>query len=179
VRVPGAFEGFELAVRAILGQQVSVRAAHTLAGRLVERFGPAVETGVDGLTRAFPAAGDLAKRSVDDLASIGIIAQRAGAILGLARAVADGALALEAGADVERAVGALNALPGVGDWTAQYVAMRALGWPDAFPASDLVVMRALGVKSAAQARSAAAGWRPWRAYAVMHLWRSQALARRR
>ena len=174
VRVPGAFEGFELAVRAILGQQVSVRAAHTLAGRVARRFGLPVDTGVAGLEYAFPTAQTMASCAVEDVASLGIIAQRARAIVGLARAVADGRLRLESGADVEREVQALTALAGVGDWTAQYIAMRALGWPDAFPAADLVVMKALGAKTAAQARAAAASWRPWRAYAVMHLWRAQA-----
>ncbi len=178
LRVPGAFDGFELAVRAILGQQVSVRAAHTLAGRLAKRFGQAVDTGVQGLEHAFPTAGTLAGRGADEIAGLGIIAQRARAVVGLARAVEQGVLRLEPGADVQREVEAMTALAGVGDWTAQYVAMRALGWPDAFPAADLVVMRALGVKTAAQARAAAASWRPWRAYAVMQLWRSQALARR-
>jgi AraC family transcriptional regulator of adaptative response / DNA-3-methyladenine glycosylase II len=179
LRVPGAFDGFELAVRAILGQQVSVRAAHTVAGRLAQRFGLPVDTGVPGLRHAFPTARELAARDVGEIASLGIIAQRARAIVGLARAVVEDGLQLESGADVEREVEALNALAGVGDWTAQYIAMRALGWPDAFPAADLVVMRALGVKTAAQARAAAAAWRPWRAYAVMQLWRAQALARGR
>ena len=179
LRVPGAFDGFELAVRAILGQQVSVRAAHTLAGRIARTFGVPVDTGIDGLVCAFPTAQVLAATSVDEIASLGIIAQRARAIIALAHALADGDLRLESGADVERELQALNALAGVGDWTAQYIAMRALGWPDAFPAADLVVMKALGVKTAAQARDAAAAWRPWRAYAVMHLWRSQAQRARR
>jgi AraC family transcriptional regulator of adaptative response / DNA-3-methyladenine glycosylase II len=177
LRVPGAFDGFELAVRAILGQQVSVRAAHTLAGRFAQRFGQPVDTGVRGLHHAFPTAGTLAGCGVDEVAGLGVIAQRARAIIGLAKAVAQGGLRLESGADVQREVDALNEIAGIGDWTAQYIAMRALGWPDAFPAADLVVMRALAVKTAAQARAAAAHWRPWRAYAVMQLWRAQAQAR--
>jgi AraC family transcriptional regulator of adaptative response / DNA-3-methyladenine glycosylase II len=174
LRVPGAFDGFELGVRAILGQQVSVRAAHTIAGRVARRFGAEVATGVPGLEIAFPQPSTLAAASVDELAALGIVAQRAAAIRALSVALCDGRISLEPGGDVERELEALRALPGLGDWTAQYIGMRALGWPDAFPAGDLVVMRALGAKTPAQAREAAAAWRPWRAYAVMHLWRGQA-----
>lgn len=171
LRVPGAFDGFELAVRAILGQQVSVRAAHTVAGRIAARFGTPVATGVAGLDLAFPSPQALAGVGADELAGLGIVGQRARAIVALARAVRDGRVALEPGGDVDREIAQLQALPGIGDWTAQYVAMRALGWPDAFPAGDLVVMKALGAASPAAARDAAQAWRPWRAYAVMHLWR--------
>lgn len=174
LRVPGAFDGFELAVRAILGQQVSVRAAHTVAGRIAARFGPPVATGVAGLDLAFPAPQALAGVAVDELAALGVVGQRARAIVALARAVCDGHVALEPGGDVETEIARLQSLPGIGDWTAQYIAMRALGWPDAFPAGDLVVMRALGAASPAAAREAARAWQPWRAYAVMHLWRRHA-----
>jgi len=174
VRVPGAFDGFELAVRAILGQQVSVRAAHTVAGRVAARFGSPVATGVAGLDLAFPAPQALAAAAVDELAALGIVGQRARAIVALARAVCDGRIALEPGGDVEAEIARLRSLPGIGDWTAQYIAMRALGWPDAFPAGDLVVMRALGAPTPAAARDAARAWQPWRAYAVMHLWRRHA-----
>lgn len=170
IRLPGTVDGFELAVRAILGQQVSVRAAHTLAGRLVERFGTAVETPHQGLGRAFPSPDRLAGQPLSAIAGIGIVAQRARALLALAEAVAHGRLALEPQADVDETLARLTSLPGIGDWTAQYVAMRALRWRDAFPAADLVVMRALGVRTPKAAREAADRWRPWRAYAVMHLW---------
>ena len=172
VRVPGAFDGFEMAVRAILGQQVSVRAAHTLAGRIARRFGQPVETGIDGLDTAFPSAERIARLAVGDIASLGIVAQRARALLALAGAVAERRVVLEAGADVDATIATLNSLPGIGDWTAQYVAMRALSWPDAFPASDLGVLKALGVPGARRAQALSQRWRPWRAYAVMMLWRS-------
>jgi len=175
LRVPGAFDGFELGVRAILGQQVSVRAAHTVAQRVARRFGAEAATGVPGLGIAFPSPSVIAAARVDELAALGIVAQRATAIRALATALCDGRISLEPGGDVERELEALRALPGIGDWTAQYIGMRALGWPDAFPAGDLVVMRALGAKTPAQARAAAQAWRPWRAYAVMHLWRGQAV----
>lgn len=170
IRLPGGFDGFELAARAILGQQVSVKAAHTLAGRVAARFGLPVETPFEGLNRAFPAAAVLAAQAPEDVAALGIVRQRAAALVGLARAVAEGRLTLDPAVDVDEALAALRALPGIGDWTAQYVAMRALGWPDAFPASDLVLMRALGVRTPKAALAAAEAWRPWRGYAVMHLW---------
>lgn len=170
IRLPGGFDGFELAARAILGQQVSVKAAHTLAGRVADRFGVPVDTPFDGLTRAFPTAAELAAQAPENVAALGIVRQRAAALVGLARAMAEGRLPLEPAADVDGTLAALRALPGIGDWTAQYVAMRALGWPDAFPASDLVLMRALRVRTPRAALAAAEAWRPWRGYAVMHLW---------
>ncbi|MFZ9679396.1 MAG: DNA-3-methyladenine glycosylase family protein [Quisquiliibacterium sp.] len=179
LRVPGAIDGFELAVRAILGQQVSVKAAHTLAGRLARRFGSAIETGIQGLELVFPLPQAIAQARETDLAELGIVAQRAGAIHTLARAVCEGRVRLEPGAQVAEQIAALRTVPGIGDWTAQYIAMRALGCPDAFPAADLVLMRALGVSTAARAREVAAQWIPWRSYAVMHLWRAQAGASQR
>ncbi|MEN9315688.1 MAG: hypothetical protein RIS35_2081 [Pseudomonadota bacterium] len=179
IRLPGGFDGFELAARAILGQQVSVKAAHTLAGRVAARFGPSVEMPFEGLSRAFPTPDVLAAAAPEDVAALGIVRQRAAALVSLARAIAEGRLALDPAGDVDEALAALRALPGIGDWTAQYVAMRALGWPDAFPASDLVLMRALDVRTPKAALAAAEAWRPWRGYAVMHLWsgaRPQALA---
>ena len=171
VRVPGAFDGFELAVRAILGQQITVKAASTLSGRFAARFGAPVATPFTDLDRAFPAAAAIAGRTVDDIASLGIIAARARSILALAAAIDDRRLRLEPGQPVDDTVRALRLLPGIGDWTAQYIAMRALACPDAFPAGDLIVRRQLGVATAAQALARAEAWRPWRAYAVMHLWR--------
>lgn len=158
LRVPGAWDAFEIAVRAILGQQVSVRAASTLAGRLVARFGRAVPGGADGLTHLFPEPGALADA---DVASIGMPRARAEAIRGLARAVARGESVLE---DVER----FASLAGVGSWTAGYVAMRALRDPDAFPRGDVVLRRF---------ERASDPWRPWRAYAAMHLWMMEARRR--
>jgi AraC family transcriptional regulator, regulatory protein of adaptative response / DNA-3-methyladenine glycosylase II len=182
LRVPGAWCGFELAVRAILGQQVSVRAASTLAGRLVEAWGEPlesalVEASAGALRFAFPAAERLAGA---DLRGLGLPAARARAVAELARSVAAGELDLAPGADPEQVMERLQALPGVGPWTARYVAMRALREPDAFPASDLGLRRALAggsaLPSAADTARMAERWRPWRAYAALHLWTAGAAA---
>ena len=170
LRVPGAVDGFELAVRAILGQQVSVRAASTLASRLAAGFGEPLETPYPLLCRLTPTAERIAAATLEDLTRLGLTGARAASLLALARAVAEDGLSLEPGGDVEAKMAFLKALPGVGEWTAQYIAMRALRWPDAFPASDLVLMRALGAAKPADALAAAEAWRPWRAYAAMHLW---------
>src|SRR5438445_281284 len=171
LRVPGAWDAFELAVRAVLGQQVTVRGATTLAGRLVRAFGTPLDQAGDGLTHLFPRPEALADT---DLASIGLPRSRAATIRGLARAVARGEIALDAARGLEDAVARLAAVPGIGAWTAHYIAMRALGEPDAFPAADLGLRRALGNGAGplAPARVAerAEAWRPWRAYAAMHLW---------
>lgn len=171
VRVPGAWDGFELAVRAILGQQVSVRGATTLAGRLAERYGEKLDAGAE-LSRLFPEPRVLASAR---LASLGLPAARARAISGLARAVASGELRIDASLGLEETVRALRALPGVGEWTAQYVAMRALREPDAFPAGDLGLRKAFGNGKPIperQLEQRAQAWRPWRAYAAMLLWRT-------
>lgn len=170
LRVPGAIDGFELAVRAILGQQVSVVAARTLAGRLVNTFGESIDTPFSDLTAIFPSAEIIAALSVADIAKLGIVSGRARSIFALAQAVNAGELSLWPGVDVEATIVQLKELPGIGEWTAQYIAMRALAWPDAFPASDLAVMKALGTKNPKHALAAGEKWRPWRAYAVMHLW---------
>lgn len=174
VRVPGTLDGFALAVRAILGQQVSVRGATTLMGRLVEAFGAPYAGRDPALTRLMPTAAVLAALRTGDVALLGMPRARADAVLALARAVAGGGLSLTAGADATRTIRALTALPGIGDWTAHYIAMRALRWPDAFPANDLVLRRSAGNVTAGQLRTRAEGWRPWRAYAAMHLWRTAA-----
>lgn len=172
LRLPGAFDGFELAVRAILGQQITVKAARTLAGRFARAFGEAIETPMPGVNRLFPSAAVIADASISDIASLGIVSARANAIIALARAVASGDLRLEPGAQIDGTLTQLRALPGIGEWTAQYVAMRALSWPDAFPHADYGVLKALGEKLPRQALARAAAWQPWRAYAVMHLWKS-------
>jgi AraC family transcriptional regulator of adaptative response / DNA-3-methyladenine glycosylase II len=169
LRVPGAFDGFELALRAILGQQVSVKAATTLFGRFAEAFGEPLQTPHPGLIQSGPAAERVAQASVDQLAKLGLPRTRAASVKALARAAADG-LRIEAGGDVEATTARLKELPGIGDWTAQYVAMRALRDADAFPASDLAILKALGVRKAGEAIARAERWRPWRAYAVLHLW---------
>ncbi|MDF1485722.1 AlkA N-terminal domain-containing protein [Ramlibacter sp. H39-3-26] len=170
LRVPGTPDGFELAVRAVLGQQVTVAAARTLGGRLVAAFGEAVETPFAGMARLFPTPAALAAASGDALGRLGIVRQRQAALQALARETAAGRLALYPGADVAATCAALRALPGIGDWTAQYVAMRALRWPDAFPAGDVALQKALGVATARAAEAAAQGWRPWRSYAVLRAW---------
>jgi AraC family transcriptional regulator of adaptative response / DNA-3-methyladenine glycosylase II len=171
LRVPGAFDGFEMAVRAILGQQVTVKAARTLAGRFVNAFGDRVESPLDGLGLVFPQPERIAALSVSSVAGLGIVSARAHAIVGLARYVAAGTLTLEPGADVNAALDRLRAIPGVGEWTAQYIAMRALAWPDAFLESDIGVMKALQERHRGRIREHAEAWRPWGSYAVMHLWR--------
>lgn len=170
LRVPGAFDGFEIAVRAILGQQITVKAARTLAGRFAAAFGDAVQTVFPEIRHLFPTPARITACHVSDIAELGIVSQRAGAILGLARAIAGGVLRLEPGPDVEETVKGLLVLPGIGTWTAQYIAMRALSWPDAFPHTDLGVMKAMNETKPARVLAAAEKWRPWRAYAVMHLW---------
>jgi AraC family transcriptional regulator, regulatory protein of adaptative response / DNA-3-methyladenine glycosylase II len=174
LRVPGAFDPFELGVRAILGQQVSVAAATTLGGRLARTLGRPVGGMPDGLTHVFPAAVELAGARAAELQALGLTGQRARTVLAFARAVADGRVDLAPGSDAEAAVGSLQEIPGIGPWTAHYIVMRALKWPDAFPAADLVVRRQLGVTAARDAEARAEGWRPWRAYGVMHLWRQAA-----
>lgn len=174
VRIPGALDGFALAVRAILGQQVSVRGATTVMGRLVDRYGEPYDGGHPALSRLMPTAATLARLRTGDIASLGMPGARADAVLALARAVDAGDVQLVPGGDAARTMRALTALPGIGDWTAHYIAMRALRWPDAFPANDLVLRRAAGNLTAAQLIRQAEPWRPWRAYAAMHLWRSAA-----
>ncbi len=174
LRVPGALDGFELAVRAVLGQQVTVQAGCRQAHRLALRYGEAVETPWPELNRLFPSPAALAAATSDDLGALGIIRQRQAAIIGIAHAVIDQKLALHGGADVQASVDTLKALPGIGDWTAQYIAMRALRWPDAFPAGDVALHKALGVQGqknpARLAEAASQAWKPWRSYAVIRAW---------
>jgi len=172
LRLPGAFDGFEIAVRAILGQQVTVKAASTIAGRFARAFGEPVATPHGALTHLFPTAQAIAALDPPDIAAQGIVAARARAIAALAREAAAGRVALDPGADVDATLAALERIPGVGPWTAQYVAMRALAWPDAFPLPDVAVLKAMGERDARRAVALAEAWRPWRAYAVMHLWKS-------
>ena len=173
LRVPGALDGFELAVRAVLGQQITVAAARTLAQRLVNKFGEPIDTPWPELSMLFPSPAVLAAATSDELGQLGIVRQRQAAIAGLARAVTGG-LQLHGGSDVQATIEALKALPGIGDWTAQYIAMRALRWPDAFPAGDVALHKILGVQGlknpARLAEAASLGWKPWRSYAVIRTW---------
>ncbi len=172
LRVPGAFDGFEVAVRAILGQQVTVAAARTVAGRFAAAFGDRVDTPFDALTTAFPTAERVAAVPYGRIAKLGMPGARARTVITLAREVADGKLVLMPNADIEATLDKLRALPGIGEWTAQYIAMRALAWPDAFPHTDVGVMKALNLSNPKRVLAAGEAWRPWRAYAVMHLWQS-------
>jgi AraC family transcriptional regulator, regulatory protein of adaptative response / DNA-3-methyladenine glycosylase II len=172
LRVPGAFDGFEMAVRAILGQQVSVKAASTLAARFAAAFGEPVITPFPALTHLSPAPERVAAAEPAAIAALGIVRARADALLALARAVTAGRIRLEPAGDVQPALAELRRLPGIGEWTAQYIAMRALGWPDAFPHTDLGLRKALGEANPKRILAMAEAWRPWRAYAAMHLWKS-------
>ncbi|WP_233842402.1 DNA-3-methyladenine glycosylase 2 [Dyella sp. 2HG41-7] len=174
LRLPGSWDGFEVAVRAILGQQVSVAAARTLASRIVHRYGQPLATPVaPGLERLFPTPETLADA---DLNSLGITTARAESIRGVARALLDGRVDFRVEQSLDEFVQRWVALPGIGEWTAHYMAMRGLSHPDAFPAADLILRRAASNGEEALSTKAltqlAEAWRPWRAYAVMHLWRS-------
>ncbi|MEO8937640.1 MAG: AlkA N-terminal domain-containing protein, partial [Burkholderiaceae bacterium] len=182
LRMPGAWDRFELALRAVLGQQISVAGASTLSGRLAERFGLAVVTPFAGLDRAAATAGVLAQADIADIAAIGMPKTRANTIRELARFADAGGLRIAPGTTCHHAVALLDSIPGIGPWTAHYIAMRALRYPDAFPSGDLGLRKALGMlegvaimptEAALERRSTA--WRPWRAYAAITLW--HALAR--
>jgi len=172
LRVPGAFDGFELAFRAVLGQQISVQAATKIACRYAEAFGEKIETPFPELTRLTPLAQKTTSATLDDIARLGIIRTRAACILALAEAFRSGRLQLDPGAHPEAAIAQLVALPGIGPWTAHYIAMRALRWPDAFPKEDIAVRNNLGGVTAKRAEELSQPWRPWRSYAVMHAWNS-------
>ncbi len=171
LRVPGSFDDFEIAVRAVLGQQVSVRAATTLAGRLVARFGVPLDplTITPTLTHRFPTATELARHGPADLAAIGLPATRAATLHALAIAFSSGPMR-EPPDDPETFASVLRTIPGIGDWSAQYLVLRGLHHPDAFPAGDLVLRKALGGLSPRAIEARAQPWRPWRAHAALHLW---------
>ncbi len=166
LRVPGSYDGFELAVRAVLGQQVSVAAARTFAGRLAARHGPpAPPGGPAGLTALFPSPAELADA---DLSGLGLTTSRQRTLRTLATAAATGRLSLDPGADPAETTARLAGLPGIGPWTIGYIMMRSGADPDAFPAGDLGLRRAMARLGAAPGH--AARWRPWRGYAAIHLW---------
>ena len=166
LRVPGCWDGFELAVRAIIGQQVSVKGAATLAGRLVQTFGTPIAMSPP-LTHLFPSPEVLAEA---DVARIGLPGKRAATIRALARAVSEGRIAFSSVDNIEEFRLRLREIPGIGDWTLQYIAMRALGDPDAMPASDLGLLRNASLHHERELAQRAEAWRPWRAYAAMHFW---------
>jgi len=175
LRVAGAFDPFEAAARAVLGQQVSLAAARTIAGRLVVAGGAPIATPHPELTHVFPSAADISRQpDVGFAASLGVPARRAATLLAFARAIASGRLAFDAALEPASLIEQIIALPGVGPWTAHYLAMRAVGWPDAFPEGDLVLRKRLGGISGRAARALAEPWRPWRAYGATHLWQGGA-----
>jgi AraC family transcriptional regulator, regulatory protein of adaptative response / DNA-3-methyladenine glycosylase II len=180
LRVPGTVDGAELAVRAVLGQQVSLAAARTAAGRLAAEHGETIAQAVGGVARLFPSAATLAAL---DRAELPMPRSRAGALVSLCRALAEGDLRLDPDADREEMRRALLALPGIGPWTAGYVAMRALGDPDVFLVEDLGVRHGLsavgGPSDARAARALAEAWAPWRSYASQYLWQAPQLASRK
>jgi AraC family transcriptional regulator of adaptative response / DNA-3-methyladenine glycosylase II len=166
LRVPGCWSGFELTTRAILGQQISVKGATTLAGRVAKSFGQQFFAG-NGLTHLFPMPEVLADAN---LTNVGLPQRRADTIRAFARAVCEGQISFEGIIDSNAFLARLCNIPGIGAWTAQYVAMRALGEPDAFPPGDLGLIRALGLANSRELNKRAEAWRPWRAYACMYLW---------
>jgi AraC family transcriptional regulator of adaptative response / DNA-3-methyladenine glycosylase II len=179
LRVPGAWDGLELAVRALLGQQITVRAATALAGKLVAAHGEPLTPGlagrIEGLTHVFPGARALAAA---DLGVLGMPRARAAALSAVAAAVIADPLLFSPRRTLDEVVARLKALPGIGEWTAQYIAMRQLREPDAFPHGDLGLMRALTDAAGrrptpAELLARAEAWRPWRAYAALHLWASE------
>ena len=171
-RVPGAFNGFEMGLRAILGQQVSVKAATTIACRFVEAFGEPIVTPFPELNRLTPLPARMASAGVEEIARHGIVAARCRSIIALARAQRSPELCLDGGRIAIRtmSIKRLAELPGIGQWTAHYIAMRALHWPDAFPKEDIAVRNNLGGVTAKEAERLSQMWRPWRSYAVMHIW---------
>lgn len=170
LRIPGAVDGFELALRAVLGQQVSVKAATTLYRRCVDTFGEPLQTPHAAITRLAPHAEAIAQARVPRLTALGLTRRRAETVRRLAIEVAAQRLCLDPGAATANTVAALQEIPGIGPWTAHYVAMRALGDADAFPHADLGLLRALGLKHGRELQAVAEAWRPWRAYAALHLW---------
>jgi AraC family transcriptional regulator of adaptative response / DNA-3-methyladenine glycosylase II len=176
LRLPGSLDAFELAVRAVLGQQVTVAAARTLARRVVDRFGTPLATPWTDVTRAFPAPRTIATAAVENIAELGIIRTRASAIIALAQAWPQIAAHLAPHSRAEPLIERLCALPGIGPWTAHYIAMRALGWPDAFPPNDVAVLKAMRERfqttTQREADARAQAWQPWRSYAVLRLWNS-------
>ncbi len=178
LRLPGCVDSFEMVVRAVLGQQVTVAAARTLARRFADRFGESVATPWPEVTRSFPSPEAVAAASVDQIAELGVIRTRAGAIQALAQAWPEAMRHLHEARDPEALIRMLRTLPGIGPWTAHYIAMRALGWPDAFPPNDVAVLNAMkplfGTTTPREAEALSQRWRPWRAYAVLRLWNTLA-----
>jgi len=172
LRVPGAFNGFELGLRAILGQQVTVKAATTVACRFAEAFGEPIVTPFPELDRLSPESARIARAGVDDIALMGVTGARAKCIVALAQAQKEFSLENGAHHNPDAIIARLAELPGIGKWTAHYIAMRAMRWPDAFPKEDIAVRKNLGGVTAREAEEMSQAWRPWRSYAVLHIWKN-------
>lgn len=173
IRVPGCVDPFELCVRAVLGQQITVKAAGTLAGKVAAAFGRPVESGVDGLRYAFPTPGDILALEgpiEERFGALGVIAARARAIHALARQCAEDSMAWGLCADPEAEAKKLQQIKGIGPWTAKYIAMRAMKWTDALPETDLGIRRALDGRTPKEILAMSEKWKPWRSYATMALW---------
>jgi len=174
-RLPGSFDSFEMAVRAVLGQQIAVSGARTLAARLVQQFGTPIDTGIEGLSHAFPSPRDIVALEGpigDHLGPLGVIGSRARTILALAQALVAEEISFGTGSEPEIEMQRLLALPGIGPWTAQYIAMRAMAWPDAFLPTDVGVKKALAPRTPQEITALAQAWSPWRSYATINLWNS-------
>lgn len=175
IRLPGCMDPFEMSVRAVLGQQITVKAASTLAGRMAEVFGTPIETGINDLTYVFPSPVDIMKlegRIEDHLCPLGIIATRARTIQSLASMFSTGTIDCSLNADPIKEIKKLMQIPGIGTWTAKYIAMRAIGWTDAFLETDYGVKKALEPMTAKEMLTIAEEWKPWRSYATINLWNS-------
>lgn len=172
-RVPGCFDAFEMAVRAVLGQQITIKAAGTLAARMVEHYGIPVETGIEGLTHAFPAAADIEAMGDaigENLGVLGVVAARSGAIRELAQAIQRKSIDFDLCPRPQEEMEKLMKIRGVGSWTAQYIAMRAMEWPDAFLETDAGIKKALQPRTQNEILALSQAWRPWRSYATVNLW---------
>jgi AraC family transcriptional regulator, regulatory protein of adaptative response / DNA-3-methyladenine glycosylase II len=170
LRIPGSVDGFATALRAVLGQQISVKAATTIYGRFVDRFGEVVVSPSSEVNRTPPSCHAVANASLQQIVDLGLTSKRAQTVLALAQSMANGLLHLNAMQNSEATCKQLQALPGIGGWTAQYIAMRALNDPDAFPHTDLGLLKATKVNQPTELLELAESWRPWRAYAAIHLW---------
>jgi AraC family transcriptional regulator of adaptative response / DNA-3-methyladenine glycosylase II len=170
LRLPGCVDSFEQATRAVLGQLVSVKMAAVFAGRIADHWGSALEQPHGAVTHLFPDAARVAQLQPEELRPLGVQLKRAAALIALASAVSEGRLELDNVLDIEQGIKNLLALPGIGSWTASYIAMRAWSWPDVFLASDYLIKQRFPGMTPRQIERYAERWRPWRSYATLHLW---------
>lgn len=172
-RLPGCIDPFEIAVRAVLGQQITVKGARTLAARLVETYGVPIQTGIEGLTHLFPLPEDILALDgpiENHFGPLGVIAARSRTIYALAKAIVQREIDLDLCAQPEEEIKKMLKIKGIGNWTAQYIAMRAMQWPDVFLETDVGVKKALATYTSKELLAMAEAWRPWRSYATINLW---------